>query len=59
MLRTFMKEYKELLNNLIVIPGKFMHYVYKLPNDQFELSALDHKDFSHMLIGDFNSQSTL
>ena len=35
-----------------------MHYVYKPPNDQFARPALGHRDLPHIVIGDFNSNST-
>ena len=30
--------------------GVVMHSVYKLPNDQFALPALDHRDLPHIVI---------
>ena len=53
-----MKGYKELLKLTIVISGVVVDYLYKPPNNQFELPALDHIKLSHIVIGDFNSQST-
>ena len=40
------------------MPGVVVHSVYKPPNDQFELSALGHRNLPHIVIGDFNSHST-
>ena len=34
-----------------------MHFVYKPPNDQFELLALGNRDLPYIVIGDFNSHS--
>ena len=42
----------------IVMPGVVVHYVYKRPNDPFELPALGHRNLPHIVIGDFNSHST-
>ena len=36
-----------------------MHSVYKPPNNQLALPALGHRDLPHIVIGDFNSHSTL
>ena len=43
----------------IVMPGVVVHTVYKPPNDPFELPALGHKYLPHIVIGDFNSHSTM
>ena len=43
---------------MIVMSGVVMHSVYKLPNDQFALPALGHRDLPHIVIGDFKSHST-
>ena len=42
----------------IVMSGVVVHYVYKSPNDLFELPALGHRNLPHIVIGDFNSHST-
>ena len=42
----------------IVMPGVVVHFVYKPPNDAFELPALGHRNLPHIVIGDFNSHST-
>ena len=58
-MRTFTKEYKELLELItIVMSGVVVHSVYKPTNDQFALQALGHRDLPHIVIGDFNSHST-
>ena len=41
------------------MPGVVVHSVYKLPNDPFELPALGHINLPHIVIGDFNSHSTM
>ena len=43
----------------IVMPGIVVHSVYKPPNDPFELPALGHRNLPHIVIGDFNSHSTM
>ena len=43
----------------IVMPGVVVHSVYKPPNDPFELPALGHRNLPHIVIGDFNSHSTM
>ena len=43
----------------IVMPGVVVHSVYKSPNEPFELPALGHKNLPHIVIGDFNSHSTI
>ena len=35
----------------IVMSGVVVHYVYKQPNNKFELSALGHRKFPHIVIG--------
>ena len=42
----------------IVMPGVVVHSVYKPPNDPFELPALGYRNLPHIVIGDFNSNST-
>ena len=42
----------------IVMSGVVVHSVYKPPNEQFALPAFGHRDFPHIVIGDFNSHST-
>ena len=42
----------------IVMSGVVVHSVYKPSNDQFALPALGHRDLPHIVIGDFNSDST-
>ena len=43
---------------MIVMSGVSVRSVYKLPNNQFALPALGHRDLPHIVIGDFNSHST-
>ena len=43
----------------IVMSGVVVHSVYKPPNDQFALPALGHRDLSHIVIGDVNSQKSI
>ena len=43
----------------IVMSGVVVHSVYKPPNDLFELPALAHRNLPHIVIGDFNSHSTM
>ena len=38
--------------------GVVVHSVYKPPNDQFELTALGHRNLPHIVIRDFKSHST-
>ena len=42
----------------MVMSGVVVHSVYKPPNDQFSVPALGHRDFLHIVIGDFNIYST-
>ena len=39
----------------IVMSGVVVYSVYKPPNDQFALPGLDHRDFPHIVIGNFNN----
>ena len=41
-----------------VMHGVDIHSVYKPPNYPFELPALGHRNLPHIVIGDFNSNST-
>ena len=43
---------------ITIIMSGVVHSVYKLPNDQFSLPALGHRDLPHIVIGDFNIHST-
>ena len=43
----------------IVMSGIVVHSVYTPPNDLFELPALGHRNLPHIVIGDFNSHSTM
>ena len=43
---------------ITIVISVVVHSVYKPPNDQFALPALDHRDLPHILIGDFNIHST-
>ena len=38
--------------------GVVVHYVYKPPNDLFELPTLGHRNLPHIVIGDSNSHNT-
>ena len=42
----------------MVMSGVVVHSVYKPPNDQFSVPALGHRDFLHIVIGDFNLRKT-
>ena len=44
---------------IIEMPGVVVHSVYKPPNEKFVLPALGHGNLPHIVIGDFNSHSTI
>ena len=43
----------------IAMSGVVVHSVYKPPNNKIALPALGHRNLTHIVIGDFNSHSTL
>ena len=43
----------------VELPGVVVHYKYKPPPEPFQLPALGQRNKHHIVIGDFNSHSTL
>ena len=43
----------------VELPGVVVHSVYKSPAEQFLFSPLEGRNISHIVIGDFNSHTTL
>ena len=43
----------------VKFPGVVLHSMYKPPPEQFQLPALGQRNKPHIVIGDFNSHSTL
>ena len=50
---------KRIMFIIVKLPGVVVHSVYKPPAEQFLLSPLGNRNMPHIVIGDFNSHSTL